>query len=279
MARGVSESGHGIPAEIGDAIRSLDVAGRPLCIHASMRSFTPRIDADALLGAFLDAGASVLVPTFTYEMSQPPPDDDRPERTGVAYAPYSDGVASDASFSTTDDVLSLADMGQFPRAVLAREGRIRGRHPLNSFTAVGPLAPDLIAGQTPDDVYAPLDSLGANDGIVLLIGVTYTSMTLIHLAETRAGRRLFRRWARLDGKLTASSVGSCSAGFRKFEPVLDPMAVKMTVCGSLWRALPSVEALMTATGVIHRDPPMTHCERDSCARCPDAIAGGPILYA
>lgn len=260
---------------IAEAIKDLGLAGRVVCVHASMRSFEPRIDASELLECFLASDATVLVPTFTYEMSQPAPADDRPERNGMAYGHAL--PATDASFNTTANELSLADMGEFSRSVLERPERQRGRHPLNSFSAVGPLARELIASQSPDDVYAPLDALAANDGLAVLIGVTYTSLTLLHLAEARAGRRLFRRWAKLDGDLVGSSVGSCSAGFRKFEPVLDPIANPTRVCGSLWRILPAVETLMAATGVIHRDPPVTQCGNPECLRCRDAIAGGPLL--
>jgi len=73
-----------------------------------------------------------------------------------------------------------------------------------------------------------------------------------------------------------ASVGSCSAGFKNFEVVLDPMATISEVQGSEWRVLDAKDTLVTVTGMIHHDPPMTHCQNPDCERCPDAIAGGPI---
>src|SRR5207249_1436971 len=87
-------------------------------------------------------------------------------------------------------------MGLIPRAVVARPDRRRGNHPTASFAAVGPLAGQLVETQAPDDIYAPLQALADLGGSVVLMGVTLTSMTLIHLAEKQSGRQLFRRWAR-----------------------------------------------------------------------------------
>ncbi len=259
-----------------EAMVDMDFSGRPVCIHSSMRSFRPSIDANDLLDVFLNRGATVLVPTFSYDFETAPPIEDRPKRNGMVYPDDSTVTQRRRDFSTHSQEISLREMGQFTRAVLLHPQSQRGRHPLNSFSSVGPLAKELIDKQSPQDVYAPLDALINLNGLVLLMGVTYTSLTLLHLAEMRAGRRPFRRWAYVEGKLTNSSVGSCSAGFRKFEPLLDPIADMRVVCNSQWRTLPALEALMTATGAIHLDPPMTHCEDANCLRCPDAIAGGPL---
>lgn len=264
------------PDELHAAIAGLGLEGQAVCVHSSMRSFDRRIEAGDLLDGFLAAGATVMTPTFTYELSQPPPADDRPERNGLRYDEGDTIGATDASFSVSDNALSLAEMGQFPRVLLNRAERIRGRHPLNSFAALGPVARELVADQSPDDVYAPLDALTAVGGSLVLIGVDYRSVTLLHMAEMRAGRTLFRRWARLDGQAVRANVGGCSAGFRNFEPVLDPIARRRSVSGSEWRVLPARDALMTAIGAIRRNPSVTRCDDPHCLRCPDAIAGGPV---
>ena len=74
-------------------------------------------------------------------------------------------------------------MGTVPASVLAQPGRVRGPHPLCSFTALGAQAQDLIGGQTLTDVFAPLRALADAGGWVLLMGVSLHSMTLIHAAE------------------------------------------------------------------------------------------------
>ena len=52
--------------EIRDALRSLDLSRRDVCVHSSLRSFG-RVEggARAVVGAFLEEGCTVLVPTFS----------------------------------------------------------------------------------------------------------------------------------------------------------------------------------------------------------------------
>jgi aminoglycoside N3'-acetyltransferase len=95
-------------------------------------------------------------------------------------------------------------MGIIAATVVAWPHRARGNHPLCSFAAVGPLAEDITACQSPLDVYAPLEALTQRNGAVLLAGVGIEKMTLLHLAEKAAGRTLFRRWANdLHGQAVA----------------------------------------------------------------------------
>jgi aminoglycoside 3-N-acetyltransferase len=112
------------------------------------------------VGGLLDEGCTVMVPTFTfaYEALPPPTPAMRPARNAFdyenppAWAPP--GRPYEPGSSEVD-----RSMGAIPRAVVAMPGRARGAHPLDAFTAVGPLARELVAGQTPEDVYAPLRAL------------------------------------------------------------------------------------------------------------------------
>ena len=81
--------------------------------------------------------------------------------------------------------------GVIPATALAWTTHMRGNHPLDSFTAVGPQAAKLIGGQTPLDVYAPLAALARMKGFVLLMGVGLERMTLVHLAEKKLEERCF----------------------------------------------------------------------------------------
>jgi aminoglycoside 3-N-acetyltransferase len=103
-------------------------------------------------------------------------------------------------------------------------------------------------------------------------------MTLLHLAEKEAGRVLFRRWARgADGRVIAVEVGGCSEGFGRLEPYLRPVVRTMAVGRSEWKSLPADEALSRAAAAIRTDPRVTHCGDPTCARCNDAVGGGPVL--
>ena len=169
-------------------------------------------------------------------------------------------------------------MGAIPAVLLARTARRRGAHPLNSFAALGPLAAELIDGQSPFDVYTPLARLCELGGALVLAGVDLTSATLVHLAEGDSGRELFRRWA-LDarGALVECRVGSCSNGFGKLEPLLGTLRADAMVGTSPWRCYDATEALALATRALRDDPSLTDCGRQTCLRCRDSIAGGPMI--
>lgn len=261
-----------IPEDLQETLR-----GRPVCVHASMRSLSPRVAADSLIDAFLGLDCTVLVPTFTYALEQPPPSLGVPERNGMDVGSARLVPEHDRRYDSNGNTLSLADMGALPQAVLQRD-RERGEHPLNSFAAIGPLARDLITRQTLQNVYGPFEGLLEHDGLVVLAGVGCTSMTLIHFAEERAGRNLFQRWAKdRDGRVVASATGSCSLAFDRFDPVLEGRTVD--VSGSTWRILDANAATRAATAAILADASITACGRRSCLRCRDAVAGGPVLDA
>jgi aminoglycoside 3-N-acetyltransferase len=220
----------------------------------------------------------MLVPTFSSDFGVPPPAGWRLARNGWDYDAFAGPTAGIGRIYTPDTAEIDADMGAIPTAVLAMPGRVRGNHPLDSFTAVGPLARDLIAGQAPLRVFAPLEALAAAEGAVILMGVGLDKMTLLHLAEQRAGRHPFRRWANApDGQTIAVETGGCSDGFGNLEPVLVPLARRAMVGTSLWRAWPAQAVLDAASAAIRRHPEMTHCQDPRCARCNDAVLGGPAL--
>ena len=261
------------------ALRSLGLKGRAVCIHSSLSSFGHVAGgAHAVVRAFLEEGCTLLAPTFSSAFEVTPPPHLRFERNGWDYgrppAPGSGPGGVYVSETTEVD----RDMGAIPAAIVSWPGRIRGQHPLDSFTAVGPRAAALASGQTPSDVYAPLAALARMGGRVLMMGVGLERMTLLHLAEKEAGRTLFRRWANdAQGRPTAVEVGGCSEGFGKLEPFLRPLVRTAAVGRSAWRVLPADRALARAAAAIRADPQITHCGVAVCKRCDDAVAGGPIL--
>ena len=267
--------------DIRQAVRNLDLSNRPLCVHASLRSFG-QVDGGAptLIDALLAEGCTVLVPTFTYFFEVAPPLDERPPRNGIDYASSAGLMLGriDRVFKPDSADLSREYMGVVPATVLAHPGHVRGDHPLNSFSAVGPLAKQLIRGQTPKDVYAPLTALARAGGSVVMMGVGLERMTLLHLAEHQAGRNLFVRWANgPDGQPMAASVGSCSDGFGRFDGALAPIARTEKVGESVWRVYPAANVLELAAKAIRENPEITHCDNPGCERCNDAMQGGPIL--
>ncbi len=271
-----------VAADLRAGVRRLGLSGQPVCLHASLRSFGwVEGGADAVIKSFLVENCTVMVPSFsasyrTPGFSVPPPQHLRPKRNGIDYQDLGASVAGSGRVYTlaTDEI--EPGLGAIPAAVVHRAGRVRGAHALNSFTAIGPLAHRLIDGQRCGHVYAPLEQLGELGGSIVLIGVGLTSLTLLHLAESMAGRRRFVRWANAtDGQPAAWDVGGCSDGFDRFEPVLAPLAQEVLVGPSRWRAFPSRQTVLVAAAAIRADPELTRCSDPDCLRCQDAVAGGP----
>ncbi|HLM58919.1 MAG TPA: AAC(3) family N-acetyltransferase [Pyrinomonadaceae bacterium] len=261
------------------AVRALDLSGRAVCVHSSLRSFG-RVEggASGVVRAFLEEGCTMLAPTFSSAFAVEPPPRLRFERNGWDYVRGSGPCPGAGRIYAPETAEIDRDMGAIPAALLARPGRVRGRHPLDSFTAAGPLAEELILTQSPSEPYAPLAALGRAGGFVLLMGVGLERMTLLHLAEKEAGRALFRRWANdARGEPEVVEVGGCSEGFGKLEPHLRAVTRQTTVGQSAWRLLPAGDALSLAAAAVRAEPRITHCGRAECERCDDAVAGGPIL--
>jgi aminoglycoside 3-N-acetyltransferase len=262
--------------DVREGIRALGLTGATVCAHSSLRSFgTVDGGAEAVVDAFLAEECTLMAPTFSAQIfGLAPPEGMRPERNGIDYDAPHESPGRDRIYTPESNDVSPT-MGAIPAAVLARPERLRGDNPLCSFAAIGPGA-DLVTEQRPLDVYAPLRILAARDGFVLLIGVGLDRLTLLHAAEERAGRHLFRRWANApDGLPMEVEVGSCSQGFGAFEPVLAPLARDARVGESAWRAYPARRALAAAADAIRERPEITRCDDDECLRCADAVAGGP----
>jgi aminoglycoside 3-N-acetyltransferase len=199
----------------------------------------------------------------------------RPPRNAFEYDDQADSSTPDGIYSVDCGVISQG-MGTLPARLLTRDGARRGNHPLNSFTALGPLAGQLVGPQSPVDVYAPIRVLAELRGTVLLIGVGLNRMTALHYAELRSGRHPLIRWARRpDGRTCMVETGSCSEGFPRLEPYLDHLARTTTVGGSRWSAYPAAETLDAAVQCMVIDREITRCAKDGCRHCADSIAGGP----
>jgi aminoglycoside 3-N-acetyltransferase len=261
-------------------VDDLGLAGRPLCVHSSLRSFGwVEGGAEAVIRALLEAGCSVLVPAFVYENETNPPGFVPIQRNAWGEDSYPfEPTFSGFRHEPADATPVSADNGAIPQALVRLPGARRGNHPVDSFAAVGPLATELVGRQTAWDVYAPFEALMKHDGAVLLIGVGLDRMTLLHDAERRAGRELLLRWGRRrDGTISAVRVGGCSDGFPRLESVVAPLSAETMVGESRWRAFPAQATVEAASAAIRADPEATWCGNPACARCRDAAAGGPFL--
>lgn len=254
------------------------MSGSVVCLHTSLRSFGHlRGGAAALIDGFLNEECTILVPTFSDDFSVPPPIHIRPTGNGWTYKRnYDPGPGANRVFSPDSNEVTVEEMGVVPAEVLKRANRVRGSHPLCSFTAVGNQAETLIRCQTASHVFAPLYALSEFNGLVVLIGVGLEKMTLLHAAEEMSGRKPFVRWANdSSGVPIGVAMGGCSYGFGKLEPSLSSLSQQIRVGMSLWSVYSARETLIAAANIIRSNPRITHCEDTGCERCPDAVAGGP----
>jgi aminoglycoside 3-N-acetyltransferase len=274
-------------SDIRQATVELGLSGTALCVHSSLRSFGwVEGGADAVIDALLAEGCTVLVPTMTWAYAVRPPPHLRPARNGTDYEAldrmYDANRPAGASmvYSPESNDLERGSMGAIPAALLQRWGRQRGRDPMGSFAALGPMAEQLVRDQTPDNPFAPFQELVRLGGSVVMMGVDLDRLTLLHQAEAVAGRNLFMRWANgPHGTPVPVFGGGCSDGFPRLEPFLAHLIRETRVGDSLWRVLPARETLAVAAEVIRAQPEITRCDDKDCDRCEDAIAGGPLLSA
>jgi aminoglycoside 3-N-acetyltransferase len=267
------------PADVRQAVERAGLGNSPICLHSSLASFGQVVGGSSgVVDGILASGATLMVPTFSSEAFAvlPPPADLRPARNGISYETLEANDTGRVFAPSVNDI--DARMGAIPADLLGRPGRERGNHPGCSFSAIGPLAAELVGQQGPVDVYAPLAALMRLGGWVVLAGVGLDRMTLIHHAEAVTGRTLFRRWARLaDGRVGMVAVGGCSDGFERLAPWLAAIETDLNVGSSRWRIFPANEVVDIVAALIQVEPTVACCADPTCQRCKDAAVGGPVL--
>jgi aminoglycoside 3-N-acetyltransferase len=261
------------------AIDRLGLRGKPVCAHVAVISLGGvEGGPQTVIEAFVDSGCTLMLPTNSFWHFWVLPPAGISVRQNGWSEKWNQWINREPRIYQTSYRETNMDMGVLAHRMAKDPRRQRGNHALCSFSAIGPQAEELVAGQSPVKVFAPLEKLIELEGSVLLAGTGLEKMSLIHLAEQRAGRRLFRRWA-LDpgGQVESLEAGGCSDGFEKLAPTLQSVETHVKVGHGLWRCFPAGMVLELATEAIRRDPQITKCARENCERCHDAILGGPIF--
>ena len=252
--------------QISSAISGAGVhPGDHVLVHSSLRKLGP-VDggADAVIDALLDAvGAegTVAMPTFCYVPPHPHFDPrETPGRTGA-----------------------LTEV--FRR----RPGTRRSVHPTHAIAAAGPRADEFLADHhrtSACGLGSPLDRLTRAGAWVVLIGVSHTSNTAVHLGEVRAGVRKFGLWGDCpppvcpvrmpDGTLTdcrLDTSASCSLAFNAVDhPLRSHGWIRDRALGAVGAfchiAVMRAQAVVDATSeLVAQTPDILFCTRPDCARC------------
>jgi len=264
------------------AIRALGIQNKCIEVHASFKSFGTHVEGGAptVINAFLQEGCTYLAFAYTTaHYAVYPPIHLRPRQNAVGdYSQFNEAdFPPPRIYTVASTEITLDELGLLPHTVVHMPERKRSASPLNSFAAVGPLADELVRTQTAADVFAPLRRLCELDGVVVLMGVTLTRATIIHFAEQVAGRAPFVRWAKnAQGETEICHIGSCSSGFDRLQKALAGIETRVTVGDSIWRCYPARRMVDICAAAIAADPEITRCDTPNCARCEDAIAGGPV---
>ena len=269
-----------IKDDIINGLNEIRLSKKPVCIHSSLKSFgIVKGGPKTIIEGVLEKECTIIVPTFSYDYEISVPNGVNPPLQNGYDLDNKDILTKgiDKIFSNTSNEIHYT-MGIIPKYVLSIRGRVRGNHPMDSFSAIGPNAEDYIKDQDSKNVYAPLIKLCEDDGYLVLIGVDLTRATIIHYAENIAGRNLFIRWANNHiGNPIAVNVGGCSDGFNNLDPFVKSIEKKVRVGNSLWRVFHAKSFAKIIAKVITSNPEVTHCDDPNCIRCEDAVKGGPII--
>jgi len=250
--------------------------GKPLVVHSSLRSFgCVEGGAETVVSALQSVCCSVLMPGFQCAANTVlPPPEQRPQQNGCDYAIHFNLSQPPEPFDVERFPIH-PKMGRISHTFARSAGVHRSNHPWHSWLAWGENATDYVRDHPWESTNRPLECLAAADGWVALLGVTLVSCTAIHLAEERAGRRPFIRWA-LDkeGRMRVVRVCGCGNGFDRLFPYCQTLCRETWIGPARVLAIPLAELIARLMSVIREDPNITRCS-DTCLRCRDAALGGP----
>jgi len=186
--------------------------------------------------------------------------------------------------------LSPIDTGAIPSMAARFPGALRSIHPNCSVVALGKHAQRIVSAQSLENSLfhdGPFGQVYALNGWVLSIGTELDSNSSIHLAERWAcgGKGLpylgevwetrvpvetprGREWVLLDRE------GSCSAGFRRIEPILRSHGVISygRVGRSYCQFMSHRRLIDEAIAILDADPLALLCSNPECPQCAPAWA-------
>jgi aminoglycoside 3-N-acetyltransferase len=262
-------------AELVDGLRRLGLGrASEVIVHSSLSSFG-YVDggAEAVCAALTEVCGTVLMPGGTWDLTgvPAPPGLVRPNNAywnAADWAEFDEKLSAATSFA--GDLPVDRWLGRVPEVFRQTCSPLRTSHPLFAYQAVGPAAERLLEAQRHDWPLGPIEAL---DGDVLLLGVTHTSNTTIHLAEQHLGRSLFYRYAKnAEGLwIELPNIPGESHHFDDIEPVLRPATKEIRIGQARVRRIPKDAVLAATRQLIEADPAALLCTDNPECRCAAAL--------
>ena len=251
-------------------------ASSAVIVHSSLRSFGyVEGGALAVCRALLAICGTVLFPAGTWDLTgiPAPPGLVRPHNAVHAAATWR---AFDAALARAvayaADLPIDRELGRIPETMRRALPHRRSSHPLLSYLAAGRYAADLVSAQRLDWPLGPLEALAALDGDVLLLGVSHTVNTTVHLAEQRLGRSRFYRYAKAAQGvwMELPNIPGQSHRFDELEPALGHVTWEGLIGGCHARRIATADVLATVERLIVAEPAALLCGDRAC-RCQAAL--------
>jgi aminoglycoside 3-N-acetyltransferase len=223
-----------------------------------------------LISALLSSGGAILSPAFTFQTmivpSIGPPDN------GLKYGSSVEANAQAEFFHA--DLPVHPTLGPLAEALRTAAGARRTGHPILSFVGIN--ADAGLTTQTLEDPWWPIAQMASLDGDLILLGVEHTANIALHLAEQRAGRKQFIRWALTpEGVVECPAYPGCSRGFTGIEPRLRGVGREGWLGSARLQLVPLRDLLHTATAWIREDPGALLCDDPTCELCNTVRASLP----
>jgi aminoglycoside 3-N-acetyltransferase len=220
--------------------------------------------AETVVDALLASARTLVMPAFTYQTQIIP--QVGPPDNAIVYGTGDEVNAKAEIFRP--DLPVHPDCGSVAEALRQREDTLRSTHPILSFIAQGPNARAALASQTRHNPLGPVGWLEAHDGVVLLLGVDQRRNYALHLAEQRAGRKTFTRWAlTIDDIEELEHIPGCLEGFNDIWYDLVEIAAVSRVGLARCEVMPIEAMLQIAEAQLRATPNLMLCDKPSCLSC------------
>lgn len=265
-----------IPSDVYEGFEKLGIVGERVVIHSSLSSFGEiKGGVEALVEVIIDSFKTILMPAFCWDSITVPPEDNRPRQNGCDYSFCDSWDKKPVPFIVENAGIERS-MGIVSRHFLTKSNVRRSDHAWHSWAAYGDRTGQLTEKHPWNTTNLPIERLASMGGHVVLLGVGLNSCTAVHVAEEKAGRNPFIRWA-IDrsGEVKRVRASGCAKGFNNLMPLYESSFKKTYVGECCVLTAPLKHFIGRMTSIILSKPEITRCSA-SCVRCRDAILGGPV---